>query len=52
MFTSTFRPTKRQLCDYFVSNRCSLLESFVVPLTMILKIHKNNGNKTDTRLEG
>ena len=50
---------ERQLCDYFVSNRCSFvdcvarnLESFVVPLTMIRKIHKNNRNKTDTCLEG
>jgi len=42
-----------------VSNGCSFvdcvarsLESFVVPLTMIRKIHKNNKNKTDTCLEG
>ena len=28
------------------------LESFVVPLTMIRKIHKNNRNKTDTCWEG
>ena len=27
-------------------------ESFVVPLTMIRKIHKNNRNKTDNCLEG
>ena len=53
------RTRQKQLCDYFVSNRCSFaddvahnLESFGVPLTMILKIHKNNRNNTDTCLEG
>ena len=64
MFTSTLRPTKKwtrqkQLlrlfclesllfCHYVVHN----LESFVVPLTMIRKIHQNNRNKTETCLEG
>ena len=50
---------QKQLCNYFVSNPCSFVdyvahygESFVVPLTMILKIHKNKRNKTDTCLEG
>ena len=35
-------------CDCVARN----VESFVVPLTMIRKIHKNNRNKTDTCLEG
>ena len=64
MFPSTFGPRRSELArNSFVIILCRIvarlsimflinLESFVVPLTMICKIHKNNRNKTNTCLEG